>query len=220
MGASVRRSVRACGGDNPPVRIPDYRPDLAALPLTDDELDALDDQLAGLPSDAALNIEALDGFLAALAAGPGGATRLPAARWIESVWGGGQPFASEKQKKRLVTAVLRHLHAVDTALAGPPDAWEPIFSIAEDGDREWVDAEDWCAGFLQAVALDPAAWTPAFEDAALAPALRPLVTLGADPATLSGDERAALQSDAQRDALSRAVVDAVVAVRAWHQARA
>ena len=45
---------------------PQYQPDKAQYtPLTDDELSDLDDFLSEIDSDAAMNIEALDGYLSA-----------------------------------------------------------------------------------------------------------------------------------------------------------
>ena len=45
---------------------PQYQPDKALYtPLTDDELSDLDDFLSEIDSDAAMNIEALDGYLSA-----------------------------------------------------------------------------------------------------------------------------------------------------------
>ena len=116
--------------------------------------------------------------------------------------------------------MLRHLHTVDLQLRGDLDAWEPLFSIAETPQRDYVDAEDWCIGFLQAVALDEAAWAPVFDDAELAPLLEPLVLLGGDDSGLSDEQTALLADPEQRDALSRAVVDGVVAVAAAQRQRA
>ncbi len=183
------------------MQYPDYNPTLQSAPLDDAELDALDTLLQSLPADNAMNIEALDGYLTALAVGPWKAFPRSAV-WIPAVWGGdGEgplPFASEKQRKRTVLLVLRHLHAVDVALRGAPEQWEPVVSVAETDDGELVDAEDWCAGFLEAVALDPAAWEPHFEG----PRLQPIVALGAEGSSPDLDE-------ARRDELSRAAIDAV-----------
>jgi uncharacterized protein len=90
------------------------------------------------------------------------------------VWGGDDPdsdapFASGKQKKRAIVLVLRHLRAIDQALQHHPDRWEPVFSVAEDGDREYADAEDWCIGFLQATAMDSDGWGRLFDDPELGP---------------------------------------------------
>jgi uncharacterized protein len=197
---------------------PQYDPQLDNPPLDDAELDALDGLLQALPGDAVMNVEALDGYLSALVAGPPGLAALRSADWLPTVWGGdgegSAPFASQKQRKRAAVLVLRHLHAVRRQLHGDPAAWQPVFSIAEAGDREWVDAEDWCAGFLQATALAPDAWGALFDDVRLGPALLPVALLGMDDSGLSDADRQRLADPEQRDALSRAVVDGVLALMA------
>jgi uncharacterized protein len=196
---------------------PDYQPAFDASPLTDDELDALDDLLCAVPGDAAMNIEGLDGYLTALVLAPRPVTELRSADWLPAVWGGdgadGAPFASGRQRKRATVLVLRHLHSVREALRHRPAQWEPIFSVAETDDGERADAEDWCIGFLQGVALDPQGWAPVFDDAELAAALVPVALLGGDDSGAPPEAQAQLASVDERDALSRAVVDGVLRLR-------
>ena len=196
---------------------PQYDPTIANTPLTDDELDALDRMLRAIPADAAMNVEVMDGYLTALLVGPRLVDQLRTRQWIPAVWGGdgegSAPFESNRQRKKATVLVLRHLHAIECQLRDAPDAWEPVFSIAEVQARELVDAEDWCIGFLQSVALDAGAWTPYFERDDLAPALRPIVLLGADEAELPPEDVARLADPQARDETSRAVIDAVLALR-------
>ncbi len=194
-----------------PVQYPDYDPRVATTPLDERELDELDTLLAQLPAEAAMNAEAMDGYLTALLVGPW--PRVPpSARWMPVVWGGDgeghAPFASGKQRKRVVVLLLRHLHALDRVLRESPDDWEPVLSVAEQGEAEIVDAEDWCAGFLAAVPLDPDGWAPLFEG----PTLAPLVRLGAEDGDAPADA-------AERDELSRAAVEAVLALAQARPAR-
>lgn len=186
------------------VQYPDYDPRVANTPLDERELDELDTLLAQLPAEGAMNVEAMDGYLTALLVGPWPQVP-PSARWMPAVWGGdgegNAPFASAKQRKRVVLLLLRHLHGLDRVLRELPDDWEPVLSVAEVQGEEIVDAEDWCAGFLAAVPLDEPAWAPRFEG----PALRPLVRLGAEDGDAPADA-------AERDELSRAAVDAVLAL--------
>ncbi len=197
---------------------PHYDPQLDTPPLDDAELDALDTLLHGLPGEAVMNVEALDGYLTALLVGPPVLARLRTADWLPSVWGGdgegSAPFPSQKQRKRAAMLVLRHLHGIQRQLQGPPEDWQPVFSIAETDSGEWVDAEDWCAGFLQAAVLDMDAWGALFEDPRWGPALVPVVLLGGDGASLSDADRVRLADPKERDALSRAVVDLVLALQA------
>lgn len=200
---------------------PDYDPRLDTPPLTDEELASLDSLLQSLPADEVMNVEALDGYLTAWLVGPVPLVGLPTARWLPPVWGGDDttgsaaPFSSQKQRKRATQWVLRHLHAIHQQLqqtAQSPEAWQPVFSVAEDHAREWVDAEDWCAGFLQAVAQAPDAWEPLFDDPVLGQALTPLVLLGGDEGQLAAADAERLADPEQRDALSRAVMDGVLAL--------
>ncbi len=188
------------------MQYPDYDPAIDNAPLDERELDELDTLLQQLPADGAMNVEAMDGFLTALLVGPW--PQVPtSARWMPLVWGGdGEgplPFASAKQRKRVVLLLLRHLHGLDRVLRESPDDWEPVLSIAEHEGEEIVDAEDWCAGFLAAVPLDEAAWAPMFEG----PALEALVRLGAEGGDAPADA-------VERDELSRAAVEEVLALAA------
>jgi uncharacterized protein len=201
------------------VDLPRYDPLLATEPLSDADLDALDELLLALPSDNPMNVEALDGYLTALLLGPRSVDRLPTADWMPAVWGGDAapapaPFASQKQRKRVVTMVLRHLHGIDHALRSAPARWEPVFSVAEVDGQELADAEDWCIGFLQATTLAADAWGALFDDAALGQALVPIALLGGDDGDPSAEAAAQRADPATRDALSRGVIDAVLALRA------
>jgi uncharacterized protein len=192
---------------------PDYNPSIDHPPLSDEELDALDAMLTALPGEAAMNIEGMDGYLSALVAGPGLKT-LRTAEWMPAIWGGdgedNAPFDSGRQRKKAVVLVLRHLHHIATQLRDHPDDWEPIFSVADTEDGEWVDAEDWCIGFLSAVALQPQAWEPLFDDEELGAALVPIALLGGDENELAPEDRERLADPEQRDALSRALLDGVM----------
>jgi uncharacterized protein len=195
------------------MQYPQYNPASDNRPLTDEELDDLDELLSVLPTDGALNIEALDGYLAGLLLSPQKLADLPGEAWLPPIWGGDQepdpkPFVSGKQRKKVVMAVLRHLQSIAMAWTHAPKAWEPIFSFAdgEDEDTEYADAEDWAAGFLLAVNLAPEAWAPLFDGAETGPLLAPVVALGSEDSPLAD------ASPAERDALSRAIPDAMLAL--------
>lgn len=193
---------------------PQYQPQTDNAPLSDDELNALDDLLQSLPSDEAMNIECMDGYLTALLVGPNDLSKMPGSAWLPAVWGGDgeglAPFASNKQRKRVTLLVLRHLQSIAVELRDKGEAWQPIFSVAEVEGQDLVDAEVWCIGFLQAVAMDPAAWEPLFDDALIGPALVPIALLGGDESEQDPQDLARLGDVEVRDQLSRAVLDAVV----------
>jgi uncharacterized protein len=58
-----------------------------------------------------------------------------------------------------------------------PDEFDPIFWEGPEGD---VIASDWAAGFLDAVALRPDAWTPLMEDDDAGMLMVPLLLLNGD----------------------------------------
>lgn len=190
---------------------PRYDPASPVTPLTPAEVDGLDRLLQTLPADGAMTLDGVDGYLTALALGPAQLLgTLATAQWLPAVWGGDgeggheatEPFASKRQRKATVVLLLRHLRHLAQQFATAPEGWEPIFSMAEQGAREWADARDWCAGFLQAVDLAPEAWPEDWADPAWAPVLR-----------LGGglDGQAPVPEDlAETDTLSRAVPEAVL----------
>ncbi|HEY4079169.1 MAG TPA: UPF0149 family protein [Burkholderiaceae bacterium] len=197
---------------------PQYNPKSDFLPLSDDELMALDELLSDIDSDAVMNIEALDGYLSGLLLTPLPLADKPGAEWIPLIWGGdgegNAPFASGKQKKRAVLLILRHLQSIAMQWEKNPQAWEPILSMADDGEDEVADAEDWAVGFMCAVDLATAAWAPLFADADSARLLEPIVLLGAEEDELEEADRERLADPDERDALSRALPDSALALYA------
>jgi uncharacterized protein len=200
---------------------PRYDPLSALTPLSATELDGLETLLQQLPTDGVMSLDGVDGYLTALAVTPPAVLQtLSSAEWLPLVWGGdgeggneaAEPFASKRQRKTTVVLLLRHLRHIAEELQRPED-WQPIFSIAEQGADEWADARDWCTGFLQAVDLLPSAWDGAWADAAMAP----LLQLGGGlegVETPASDNGVDSDDPAEIDRLSRAVPDAVLALRA------
>jgi uncharacterized protein len=214
------------------VQYPDYDPRSPLSPLQPDEIVALDSLLQRLPADGTMSLDGLDGYLTALAIGPAALRALPTADWLPLIWGGDPdgvdldegaapspaPFSSRRQRKDTVVRVLRHLRHLQHQLQHATADWEPIFSIAEQGADEWVDARDWCTGFLQAVDLLPQSWGDVWAEATV----QPLLALGgglqgsaAEAGAADGVAEAARDEpppDDLRaiDEMSRAVPDAVL----------
>lgn len=216
---------------------PRYDPASPLTPLSPAELDNLDALLQTLQAngaDGVMSLDGVDGYLTALAAGPAALlATLPTAEWLPLVWGGdgpegnegATPFQSKRQRKATVVQLLRHLRHVAEELQHPA-RWEPIFSIAEQGEDEVADASDWCAGFLQAVDLQPSLWDEAWADPALAPLLHPLLQLGGG---LEGVDTPAVDAEGAPldlddagcvDRLSRAVPEGVLRLHARFSAAA
>lgn len=209
---------------------PQYDPQSPLTPLSESELAALDHLLQSLPADGVMSLDGLDGYLTALWLAPDAPlSQRPVADWLPLVWGGdgeagtdeAAPFPSKRQRKNTVVLVLRHLRHLSHQLTAELDEWQPIFSVAEQGEEEWADARDWCAGFLQAVDLNPAAWEPVWDEPALGPALAPLLMLGGGLEGQGADDAEAGDLDDPQvcDQLSRAVPDGVLRLLA-HRAAA
>lgn len=196
---------------------PAYDPDSPLTPLTAAELEGLDRLLQGLVDHDAMSLDGLDGYLTALVVAPPEVLRtLPSAEWLPLIWGGSDPgnpepdpapFQSKRQRKATVVLVLRHLRHLAEQIEKTPQDWEPIFSIAEQGADEWVDARDWCTGFLQAVDLLPSAWDGVIDTAAAEPIVALGGGIGTQPPPLPEDD---IDERAACDALSRGVPAAVL----------
>ena len=201
---------------------PSYDPKSAVTPLTEDELASLDELLASLPSDGAMTLDGMDGYLTALLVAPASLSAMKTGDWLPAVWGGDvepspAPFRSNQQRKRSTVLVLRHLRAIQEALSGPPDAWEPIFNVAEvpgTQGEELADATDWCLGFLAAMDLEPDAWSPLNDDPEIGPGLATIAFLGGDidapPESDDSADDEDLDDPQVRDQLSRAAADVVL----------
>ena len=199
---------------------PSYDPKSPNTPLTEEELASLDDLLTNLPADGSMTLDGMDGYLTALLVGP--AAIGASSDWLPVIWGGDQepapaPFASNQKRKRTTVLVLRHLRSIEAALSGPPDAWEPVFSVAEvpgTQGEELADATDWCLGFLAATDLAPDAWAPLQADPDIGPGLATIAWLGgdvdvaADAEDHPSDEE--LDDTQVRDQLSRAATEVVL----------
>ena len=133
--------------------------------LDDDEIERLGEllDLHAIPH-GGLNMEALDGFLSALAVGP---EAIPASEWQPLVWGE-QPaaFAGTAESDEAQRLLLGHWNACVARVKWQgeelPDALSPLLWLPEDPDAAQPDeldvGSDWANGFFAAVELRPDAW--------------------------------------------------------------
>ena len=109
----------------------------------------LEDEI--VPPDT-MRLEALDGFLTGLAAGPGA---IPQEEWWPRIWSEAdeQPeYETEAQEPYLRELVDRHLETIRRCLAA--GRHEPL--IREDSEAE--DVAEWAFGFAAATAVRPGSW--------------------------------------------------------------
>ncbi len=133
----------------------------AAIALTPSELDWLEGFLdSEQVPDTTMSLEELDGFFAALIAGP--ALILPS-EYMERLWGTesgeGPIFDSDEQLQLFMDLLTRHWNTIAERLnAGFPHA--PLLQWSRPEDR----ARGWAEGFAAGVALRPDEWTPLLKN--------------------------------------------------------
>lgn len=125
-------------------------------PLSPAELDELDDFLAGeAMEEVSMDVATLEGFLVAIAIGPG---IVPPSAWLPWVWNmeegeAAAPFENEAQADRILSLVLRYYHAVLDSFSTDPSAFEPVFWRGS----QW-GAVEWCEGFVLGFQFHDEAW--------------------------------------------------------------
>lgn len=124
--------------------------------LSDDEFDALEEILTSdvVPDDC-MNLEMLDGYLAAIIASP---AVLPPSDWMPSVWSAHDDasFGSGGGMQRAIRLVLRYYNELVTTV-GAPEGWEP-FCYAGSGIDDLAVGDEWIEGFMQGLELWPTDW--------------------------------------------------------------
>jgi uncharacterized protein len=172
--------------------------------LDDDDFDALEELLTSdaVPEDC-MNLEMLDGYLAAVIASP---VTVSPAQWLPGVWsahGDDVSFASGSRVQRVIGLVLRYYNELATTI-GEPDGWEPFCYAAADGDPLEV-GEEWVEGFVQGLELWPDDWeagVPQADAEAVRELLDDMLAPWEDAAGQVVDEETRLQwLEAARDAV-------------------
>jgi uncharacterized protein len=149
-----------------------------ANPLTDEELDELEDfLLSPAAGEDAMDVSMLDGFLTALAIGP---ENLPPSRWLPVVWGADIAWQSEAQMERMTSLVLRHANDILFYLRDEPDTFEPLLYEREQDGREVQVIDEWCTGFVRGMALDEAGWRPLMDTEEGEDMLYPILLYGTE----------------------------------------
>jgi uncharacterized protein len=146
---------------------------MSAQPLTDDELDRLADALDRCGGKRAMNVEMLDGFLAALICSP--ETILPS-EYLPQIWGGEgtEPvFESKSVLQELLSFVMRHWNATSNILESGG-----IFSpTLLDDERGVAHANDWASGFVHGMEMRRRDWSALMDDEEHGGALIPILAL-------------------------------------------
>ncbi|MFY0991300.1 YecA family protein [Halomonas sp. C05BenzN] len=132
--------------------------------LDDDDLERLDDFLDSDRVDAdALDLIGAHGFLVALAVAP---SDVPPASWVAELFHGEPAFADDTEREAIL-GLLEQLRRNAIGALEQGLLPELPFALELDGMApEETPIGDWCAGFMEGVFLDEAAWFEEDEEAA------------------------------------------------------
>jgi len=150
-------------------------------PLSDKEFNELDAfLLSDRSSEDCMTMDALHGYLTALAIGP---CEVPFAEWLPRVWGAtpedAPKFRNDKEAQRITTLIARFMNEVVMTFDVAPKEFEPLFCEQQWHGRTVLDGEAWAWGFWEGMQLRADEWQPIHESP-LAPLLRPIYLLGAE----------------------------------------
>jgi uncharacterized protein len=143
-------------------------------PLTDAELDRIGDFLDVCKGGKAMNVEELDGFFAALIAGP--ETVMPSEYYPE-VFGGEMTdtceFSSLDEANEILGLLMRHWNTIaGTLLKG--EVYVPL--LLED-DAGTAQGNDWARGFMSGMDMRHESWAELIQDEEHGARLLPMMML-------------------------------------------
>ncbi len=149
--------------------------------LSDKEFEELDQfLLSDRCGDEAMTMDALHGYLTAIAIGP---EPVAQAEWLPLVWGPDEEdapvFASAAEADRISQLMARVLNEIRITLEVAPKDFEPLFCEHEWQGKQVLDAEAWAWGFMEGVSLREEAWQ-VLQDSPQKNLLRPIYLLGAE----------------------------------------
>jgi len=130
-------------------------------PLTDAEFDRLGEFLKGCVGGKAMNVEELDGFFAALVAGP---EIVMPSEYLPEVLGGensdAHEFGSLEEANDILALLMRHWNDIAATLS-KGDVYLPILLENENGVEH---ANDWARGFMRGVEMRHDGWVELIAD--------------------------------------------------------
>lgn len=143
-------------------------------PLTDAELDRLGDFLKGCKGGGAMNVEALDGFFAALIAGP---EIVMPSEYYPEVFGGEMSdtceFASLDEANEILGLLMRHWNDIAATL-NKDEVYVPLLLKDQDGT---VHGNDWARGFMRGMGMRHNGWAELVNDEENGGCLIPMMML-------------------------------------------
>jgi uncharacterized protein len=184
----------------------------AFMPLSDDELDELDNFLLYESNcEEGMTLDTLDGYLHATAIGP--VTVMPR-QWMPGIWGEGNnmmpPVQSIEKLNRILELIMRLFNSIIAGLEDQPREISPLWDIREFRGKEYDDAEGWAFGFAEGVKLCKPEWQTLLQTPEGQAWYRPIGLLGEDDFDV--DQDALTKTPAMRSKLALQIPAAVVAM--------
>jgi uncharacterized protein len=129
-------------------------------PLTDPELERLEDFLYSVNADEAMSLEEMDGFFCALICSP---DLVPPSEYLPHLWGGEHvqhSFQSIEEAQEILTLISRHWNTI-AAILLRDEPYPALMGEYEDGN---VTGQEWALGFLQGMYLREKPWEQLLKD--------------------------------------------------------
>jgi uncharacterized protein len=143
-------------------------------PLTDAELDRLGDVLKNCKGGRAMNVETLDGFFAALIAGP---EAVMPSEYYRKVFGGEISdtceFDSLEDANEFLGLMMRHWNDIAGTLFGG-EVYLPLLFEDNDGIKS---GNDWACGFMRGIGMRNEGWVELINDDKHGGCLLPMMML-------------------------------------------
>jgi uncharacterized protein len=143
-------------------------------PLTDAEVDSLSGVLERFGGKDAMNVEQLDGFLAAVNCCP---SEIPKTEYLPEIWGdetiNEEAFAAQSVLQNFLSLVARHKDSIRHTLESG-DVFTPLVLSNEDGA---FLGNDWANGFMRGMNLRHEDWVILFDDEDHGGSLIPILAL-------------------------------------------
>lgn len=178
-------------------------------PLSDDELETLDDFFIYEAPDEAMTFDMVDGMLHALAVGP---VTVAPSQWLPKVWGsesGVMPeMESLEEVHEILSLLMRHNNTIIAGFQSSPPEIVPYWYARDYEGQEYIEAEGWADGFLAGVALSAAAWQPLQNTTQGKAWFHPIRMLGS--MDLTPEEFAHVETPPQRHELAEQMPPAVL----------
>ena len=153
-------------------------------PLTDPELDRLGEFLRQCKGGKAMNLEELDGFFAALIAGP---DMVMPSEYFPHVFGGTLEETTEFDSMEQVNATLGLLSKHWNTIAGTLYRDEVYLPLLLEDDKGVAEGNDWARGFMRGVELRRDDWADLINSEEFGGSILPMMILyhehDADPET-------------------------------------